>query len=266
MLYLNPGTNYTPWLFLDGTSAGSSYSNWQSLILSRAAVPAPIVARMWGSYNPQTRTGTVYAWFWSETTATLQVRVLFVITEDSIFYQAPNGDNLHNHVARDYIPDHIGTLVELRPGDTITVSYPFSLASNWVMEKCEIVAIIQNSIAINNVREIFQGAKIKIRDLPTAGVEEVVDFSRSFVKPQSSIIKSNIAEFLINLPANTNYILQVVNVSGQPIISHTGVSRGNEELIRLNLPKNLSSGLYFYRLELNPKFPLDVQGKFIILN
>ncbi|MCS7258010.1 MAG: Omp28-related outer membrane protein [candidate division WOR-3 bacterium] len=267
MLYLNPGTNYTPWLFMDGYSSGSNYSGWLSLILARAAVPSPIATRISGTYNPQNRSGTISLSLQSETTATLQARVLFVITEDSIFYQAPNGDNLHNHVARDYIPDHIGTLIELR--DTLTVSYPFTIASNWVAEKCEIVAIVQNSVAVNNTREVFQGAKIKVRDLAIVGLEEAPSAVSlcSIIKQRSFIVNNNIVEFIINLPDNTFYNLKIIDISGKTVLTKERLARGKTELVQLSLPENLKSGVYFYSLETNTSFKLQTEprGKFIVM-
>jgi hypothetical protein len=250
MLYLNPGTNYTPWLFIDGASSGSGYSNWQNLILDRASIETPITARIWGNYDPSTRNGIINVRFYSDSTTTLEGNVLFVLTEDSIQRSTPTGDLWHNHVARDYIPDHVGTPVILRYQDSVTVSQSFSLASNWVANQCEIVAMIQNPVAINNTKEIWQGAKVLIPELPMASIEENPPIQKTAYKitvyPNPCI---NQARFSFSMPAGSEYKIGFFDVSGRTVKTLNGVASGNNDLVNCDLRSSVTPGIYFYQFE-----------------
>lgn len=250
MLYLNPGTNYTPWLFIDGTSSGSGYTGWQGMILSRASVSSPASARMWGNYNPATGTGEIFVRFCSDTTAELNGNVLFVITEDSIMRATPNGDLWHNHVARDYIPDQIGTPVSLRQQDSVTVSYPFTINSGWVANRCEIIAIFQSQTLVGSTREIWQGAKKLVSELPVSSIEE-----NPIAQPHNYKISVNPnpcinqARFTFTLPAGNNYRINFFDAAGRTVKSFTGTASGNTESVHCDLSNSVNAGIYFYRFE-----------------
>jgi hypothetical protein len=262
MLYLNPGTNYTPWLFLDGSSMGSGYSGWGTMITSRASQGSPITARIWGDYNVSTRNGTIYVSFKSDSATTLQGNVLFIITEDSIQRSTPNGDLWHNHVARDYIPDHIGTPVTLRYQDSVTVTYPFNISSAWVDTKCEIVAMIQDPVAVGITKEIWQGAKIRLYDLNLSGIEENNETPRVSYKvnvaPNPCV---NQARFAFTLPNNTEYRISIFDISGREIKTLNGIASGKNEFVTCNLVNEVNSGVYFYRFESNTA---NTSGKIIV--
>lgn len=248
-----PGTTYyTPWLWIDGDySAGSSYSNWQNLILQRAAVESPINARIWGNYNQATRSGTIYVRFISDTVTTLQHRVLFVITEDSIQQATPNGDLWHNHVARDYIPDHIGTQVTLNYQDSVTVSYPFTIASNWAERRIEIIAMIQDPVTVNITKRINQGAKIKLLDLNLSGVEEsptpIINNYPVTVTPNPT---HHQVWFNFSLSQGSEYQISVFDMSGRLIRKLQGIANKDMEKVRFDLDRpQVKTGIYFYRFE-----------------
>ncbi len=247
MLYLNPGTNYTPWLFLDGVSSGSNYSGWQSLILGRSNVPSPVSARMWGNYNPSTRTGEIFVRFYSDTTAELVGNVFFVITEDSIMRSTPNGDLWHNHVARDYIPNEIGTPVSIRQEDSVTVSYPFFINSAWVANRCEIIAILQSQTLVGSIREIWQGAKAYVSELPLAAIEENITPKPKnytvFVNPNPCV---NHARFNFDLPFGTDYKINFFDAAGRSVKSYTGIASGQNESVNCDLSNSVKTGVYFY--------------------
>ncbi|MEO0077249.1 MAG: Omp28-related outer membrane protein [candidate division WOR-3 bacterium] len=256
-----PGTTYyTPWLWIDGDySAGSSYSNWENLILQRIAVPSPLTARMWGEYNPSTRSGTINVMFISDSNATLSGRVLFVITEDSIQRSTPNGDLWHNHVARDYIPDHIGTAVTLNYQDSVTVSFPFTISSSWVDYRCEIVAMIQDPVVVNVTKRIWQGAKIKLMDLNIIGIEEQTNnifSSKSItVRPNPCVAKT---QFSINLPIGENYRIKIFDIGGKLVKTLDGITTKDNEHVLCDF---MNAGVYFYAFESKH---LSKTGKIIV--
>lgn len=204
----------------------------------------------------------MYARFVSETTATLNGRVLFALTEDSIYYSAPNGDVWHNHVLRDYYPDHIGTAVELRYQDSVTVSYPFTINSGWVANRCEIVAMIQNPNLVGQTKEIWQGAKILIPELPLTAVEEV----RSITKNSPSIKTSpnpciNHVRFAFSMEPGSNYQITFSDITGRIIKQIGGVTRINDNTVDCNLKNSVAPGVYFYRFESEQ---INATGKIIV--
>ncbi|MEO0091657.1 MAG: Omp28-related outer membrane protein [candidate division WOR-3 bacterium] len=261
-----PGTTYyTPWLWIDGDySAGSSYSNWENLIVQRMGVPSRITARIWGNYNPTTRTGTIYARFISDTNATLYHNVLFVITEDSIYQPTPNGDLWHNHVARDYIPDHIGTQVTLAYQDSVTVSYPFSISQNWVAERCEIVTMIQDPTVINITKRIHQGAKIKLTELAYVGIDEAPKTPTVIYDANVKVIPNpcvNRTSFSFSLPFGTEYLISIFDAQGRNIRTLSGIASGKSECVNWNFNNIINAGVYFYLLQSSKG---NSAGKFIV--
>ncbi|MCX8014837.1 MAG: Omp28-related outer membrane protein, partial [candidate division WOR-3 bacterium] len=213
-----------------------------------------------GNYNPTTRTGTINVRFISDSVGTLNGRVLFVITEDSIQQSTPNGDLWHNHVARDYIPDHIGTAVTLNYQDSVTVSYPFTIASNWVPHRCEIVAMIQDPVVVNITKRVWQGAKIKLMDLNISGIEE--ENSNYLPAIKSISVNPNPCAgktvFAINLPSGETYQIKIFDVTGKLIKTISGImTKGNGRV----LCDFMNTGIYFYSFESKT---LNKTGKIIV--
>lgn len=245
-----PSSYYTPWLWLDGDPApGYNTGTWSTHITNRLNQPSPLTASIWGEYNTHTNSGTINVRFRNDSNATINANVLFVITEDNIAYTMPNGDGVHNHVARQFIPDHIGTAVSFNSGDSITVSYPFTIQSNWNAQNIEFVAIIQTPVLVGSTKEILQGAKIGILDL--AGVEELQNHPpvNSFhlrVLPNPCV---NQARFSFTLPAGSSYQINIFDASGRAVKTINGVATGNNDVVNCDLKNSVASGVYFYRFE-----------------
>lgn len=261
MTYLYPGPYYTPWLWFDGNAQGGyNTGTWASLITNRMSQPAPVTITMWGDLNQTTNTGTIYAQFRNDSNATINANVLFVITEDNIILHTPggNGDTMHNHVARAYLPNYTGSSVSIHAGDSITVSYPFTIQSNWYIRTCEIVAMIQNPIANGTTKEILQGAKINLLALP--GVEESHNDIRitSFVKvvPNPS---ANGTKFAFSLPSGTQYKISIFDAAGRNIKTLTGIATGRNDLVQWH--PEVRAGIYLYRFESNVT---NTSGKIIV--
>ena len=244
------GTSYaTPWLWYDGNPHGSYiYTNWQNLIVNRMNVASPVTITMWGNYNATTRSGTINARFRNDTPYPLAGNVLFVITEDSIQLSTPNGDLWHNHVARDYVPDYIGSAVEIAGGDSLTYSQPFTLLSNWNLNRCEIVTFFQNTrLAPDSTKEMYQGSMIKVRDILSGIEEERNDLpigSHSVqVLPNPGVSETR---FAFTLPTGNRYKINIFDVSGRTVKTLNGVAGGKRELVKCELNK---AGVYFYHFE-----------------
>jgi len=237
---------------------GSSYTSWSNLITTRMNQAAPVTESIWGNYNQQTGTGTVYAKFQNDSNATIDANVLFVVTEDNIAVTVANGDNMHNHVVRSYIPDYIGTPVTVRNGYPVTVSYPFTILPNWNLHNVEIVAMIQNPIAVGSTKEVLQAAIKKVEDM--TGIEEShndmpITASKVNVFPNPGI---NGTRFAFTLPMGTEYKINIFDVTGRTIKTLKGIGSGKQELVKCELNK---AGVYLYRFESNLS---NSSGKIIV--
>lgn len=243
----------TPWLWYDGNShAGYAYANWGNLILNRMDVESPLTIIMWGNYNPTTRTGTIYAKYRNDTQNSLSGNVLFVVTEDSIYRSVPNGDVWHNHVARDYIPDYLGTAFEIPRDDSVIYSQSFTIASSWIVNQCEIVTFFQDTrLSTDSIKDIYQGGKIMVRELTLSAVEEeqnsiTVGLSKVNVTPNPC---RNQTQFEISLPNGTDYKIGIFDISGREIKHLNGRVNSAREQINCSFSKNINPGVYFYRFE-----------------
>lgn len=165
-LYYHPPHIYG-WLYYDGDRHGTiNYATWRPKILGRMAEPAPVTITMWGDYNSSDGSGTIFVQYRNDSTASITGRALLVVTEDSIYFTGPNLDSIHNHVARDYLPDQDGSIITVAAGDSVVVSESFTIQPGWNESQCEIVAWIQNdSIYADSTREVWQGGMIKVMEL-----------------------------------------------------------------------------------------------------
>lgn len=244
----------TPWLWIDGNKDGAYiYSQWTSMITNRMNQPAPVIITMWGDWWPAQGTGTVYAQYRNDTTAALNGNALFVITEDSLFYSAGNGDQWHNQVARDYLPNHIGQAVSIAPGDSVTVSQTFTLGTTWNPDRIKFVTMFQdlNMNPMDSVIEIWQGG---ILDIDELGIEEYGnnEIAQSQIVPIPNPAVNG-TRFSFTLPNGNIYRISFYDISGRKIKTLSGVASGTEESVEWNLKNDqgtrVNAGVYLYRFE-----------------
>ena len=257
----------TPWLWYDGDQHGSyTYSQWQSKIVARMNQPAPVTVTMWGDYSQTDGTGMINAQFRNDGSTTLSGRVLYVITEDSIYYaQAPNGDVWHNHVARDYIPNYTGQSVSIPAGDSVTVAYPFTIQAGWDENRCEIITMFQDTqFQADSTKEVWQGGIKPVMDL--IGVEEY----ESDVMPVYAVTSipnpcvSN-TSFQFELPIVTDYRIDIYDVSGRRLRSLSGVTHQTQGSVNWDLTNDqgakVGAGVYLYRFTSEV---LNTSGKVVV--
>lgn len=256
----------TPWLWYDGDPHGSyTYSTWGSKIVTEMNRPAPFFCTMWGTYNQSTGNGTVYVKFKSDTTATVTGRIRFVLTEDSLYYSAPNGDVWHNHVARDYLPDTGGTVVTIAPGESVTVSRNFTVQPGWNANRCEIVAWIQSTVLLpDSTRDVWQSGLIKVTDL--TGVEEKMT-QKPIMNALTPIPNPCVdhTKFIFTLNKGESFRISIFDLSGRKIREIKGYATGDKQTINWDLKnqtgQRVNSGVYFYKfISLNK----GMSGKIII--
>ena len=266
--YYLGGTWYwaTPWLWYDGDPHSDWYNTWESKIVNRMNQPAPVTATMWGDYNASSMTGTIYAQFRNDSTETLNGHVLFVITEDSIQTSppVPNGDVWHNYVARDYLPNYTGTLVNIPAGDSVTVSEAFTIDAEWNRYKLTFVTWFQDDVLQpDSAKEIWQGGMI---DFSVFGIEEVpaedVSLQKVNVAPNPCVDGT---KFSFNLPTGSEYKIDIFDVTGRHVKTLAGLSSGNQEVVAWNLKDDrgfvIGAGVYLFRFESNV---VNTNGKIVV--
>jgi len=254
-----PSPYYTPWLYCDGGSSGSTYANWRNTITTKINRPAPMTQTMWGTYNSVNRTGTIYAKYRNDSTATIIARIYFVITEDSCYYAGSNGDPWHNHVARDYLPTQVGILDTIAPGDSTTQSRTFTLGGSWNVNRCKIISWIQ----WDALRWVFNGGTIKVSNL-TAVEEHDNQPSASGVTLAPNPCVNGTA-FRFQVPIGTGYTIRIFDVSGRCVRTMTGISRQSVETSTWNLRADhgdrVNAGVYLYTFE---SAGLNTSGKIVV--
>lgn len=255
----------SPWLWYDGDKHGTEdYNTWEPKIVNRMMHDAPVTLTMGGIFSANEDTGRVYAHFRNDSTDTITGRVIFVITEDSLFYPSPNGDLWHNHVPRDYVPDHNGQVVSIAPGDSLTIDQFFSLDTLWNDEMCEIVTWIQNdSMSADSIKEIWQGAMIKVTDL-TGIHEQETNVVRSRVDAYPNPCARDIT-FMLDIPSRSAYTLILYDVLGRPVRRFSGTAPVGRHEVTWNLldmaGRKVGTGIYFYYLKHKDT---QVHGKIVV--
>ncbi|MBD3162441.1 MAG: Omp28-related outer membrane protein [Candidatus Eisenbacteria bacterium] len=171
-----------PWLWLDGDKhPGWQHAYWEDHLQARLPVPSDLAIDLQGHYDPATRDGSVTIRIDNHAAQPLQGTVQCVLTESGLQYQAPNGQELHNHVMRDMIPTETGVEVSIAPGEPTFVTHPFQLEPDWDPAQCKLVCFVQDlAMQPDSTIEIWQGAKIAIGELslPSDVAEDPADGSR----------------------------------------------------------------------------------------
>jgi len=246
------GSYSYPWLWYDGNPHGGWIdSTWRVKIENRLSVPASVTITMWGTYNAGNGSGIIYARFRNDSTAAITGRALFVVTEDSIYYAGTNGDNWHNHVARDYLPDQNGQTITIPPADSITLNRNFTIQSAWPSNRCQILTWLQNdNLTPDSTKPMYQGAIKKVAEL--VAIDEFSIFRipapaiRAHPNPAHRVV-----QFDLDQPPGSEYSIQIFDPTGRQIKSFTGTIISINQTVVWNLNKKLSDGVYFFKFQNN---------------
>lgn len=258
--YYSGGAWYyaTPWLWYDGNPHGSyTYSTWQSKITTRMNQPANVTITMSGAYNPSTRRGYIQTQYRNDSNVTLaNVRAVRVITEDSIYYSAPNGDVWHNHVVRDYLPNQNGSIITINAGATYTITDTFTLNATWVAAKCQAVSWLQSEIQLaDSTKPIFQGGIKNFSELPIEEIEiNPLPSSLVWAIPNPCAAAT---EFVLPLRPGEPYTIFIHDVAGREINHLSGIAAMDHGRITWNLTdrsgSRVPSGVYLFRFASSAK-------------
>ncbi|UCG44134.1 MAG: Omp28-related outer membrane protein [candidate division WOR-3 bacterium] len=244
----------TPWAWIDGKQRGYQYYNWSGYVSQQLEVPADVGVNLSGSYDPTSRQGEVTAEFVNETGSPLQAVAFAAITEDSLYYQGPNGDPWHNHVCRDYLPDQYGTTVDLSATGSDTVVLPYDIRYDWNPEKCRIVVYLQNmTMQPDSSLPVYQGAETPVMDL--VGVEEQEPERQRIFGFGLSVSPNPVTEigfFRFQAPVGSRYALDVFAADGRLVRSLSGDVTGADMSAawdrRDDAGQRVARGIYAYRL------------------
>lgn len=230
-----------------------TYTDWETMIVARLAQPAPVTIELDGNYLAGSDTGTVYAKIRNDSTATISGRVLIVITEDSLFYAAPNGVMIHCNVPRDYIPDDSGTTVTIAPGDSVLVTQPITTNASWVDGRLNLLVWIQNDVMQpDSTKEIWQGKVVKLVELGIADDgNKTVDTRASIQSQPNPCVRGT--DFVFDLASGQTFSIRIFDITGREINNLSGFGTGQTQRLAWNLKDDrgypVTSGIYLYRFE-----------------
>jgi len=151
--YYDPG--YVPYFWIDGSPAGASHSYWDGMITNRESVPSLFEIHLDGSMGGDT--GRLKAKIIiTQAIPWPALVVRCVVTESNIYWPAPNQMLWHHQTMRDMVPGPSGTPITTQPGDTVEMSWYFTVDPAWVWDNCETVLFLQK----DEEREVLQSAKL----------------------------------------------------------------------------------------------------------
>ena len=212
----------------------------------RILQPTNVRLSITGTYDPGTREGTVKAVFYNNDTVAADGVCQMVITEDSMNYPAPNGDQWHNHVCRDYVPDQIGTGIHIPAGGYDTVT---SLHARAELGRA---AVRRHGLrAEPDLHPTTGTAGSRPGEVagPLTGLEEP-RVPASCYQNVSARVNPNPgrAHFRFVAPAPEGYRLGIYALDGTLVQEFTGTNRSGETSVNWQRDGSVARGVYAWRL------------------
>lgn len=250
----------TPWLWVDGNkTAAYLTSTWSSHISQRMQAPSDLEISISrdgggggaGSINLRVEINNTGS---SSMTGNLHC----VLTENDIQWPAPNGQQVHNHVPRIWWPDKNGMPLTIPSGNETTVPVSWNFQPTWNVDKLWMVAFLQSTtMQPDSTIEIYQGASVKITDIPTGIDAEENPLPASFQLFQNYPNPFNPTTTIsYRLPVKGDVQLTIYDQLGRQIrkLVNQTQSSGSHRIEWNGLDDNgneVSSGIYIYQLKSN---------------
>jgi hypothetical protein len=140
--------NGIKWI-IGGTSG--SYTQYRDSVNQQMTVNTPGKLTLKMRYNPYTRTGKVYAEFFSVDQITeTNLKLRYAITESHMYYpwgSPPVKQDSLQFIERKMLPNYPGVSFTVNQGETFADSQSFSISTSWVDYKCDVVVWIQSDVA-----------------------------------------------------------------------------------------------------------------------
>jgi hypothetical protein len=249
--YYNVGGD--PFFQIDGTVNGGTYGFWASLINTERSVTSELEITLSGRYLHFPAEGSLYVRIHVQSDPGLaNCRLRVALTEDDIYYYAPNGITTHNQTFRDMLPSPDGQPITLTVGQTIIDTIRFSTVSPEVIDNLNLIAFVQSDFN----KRVVQCATIKISDLLQEDVSDNIATPRSFALSQNYPNPFNAQTRIDFSTDGGNASLEIFNIIGAKIatVVDRNFGPGSYSVIwdgRDQTGRPISSGTYFYRLTNN---------------
>ncbi len=219
----------------------------------RILVPSDIRMTTTGTYNPSTRQGTITVVLFNSGMMPLDAVLHLAITEDSLYYAAPNGDQWHNHVLRDYVPTETGTPVSVPSGgyDTVTLSY--TIGAGWVERMCALVTYVQGPLQPDSSRPVYQGGVAPLLSFVGVAEPRIPDsFYDNLTVTAGPNPCPTSAEFCFTGRPGQSYRLTIFAPDGSRVREFTGTITTGQNKLNWDRTdahgRKVSRGIYGYRL------------------
>ena len=254
------GLNFVPYAIVGGLLvSGSTSSDFRSSILKLCQdAVSPLTLVLSGTYDSTAKSGQIIATL--NSTGRIidsDLRLFYMIIQDSILYTGTNGDPIHHQVYRQVLPTMDGRSIAINMGETLRDSATFSIpttgyAPPYVEEDCQVIAFLQS----NTTKNIWQSARIPLLSLLT-GVEGEPNKGptvRTSLLPCYPNPASGDVRLSYNLATEGQVRLAIYDVMGRRVKSlvnnrqlpgrHTITWDG-----RSDSGAKVSNGVYFYKLD-----------------
>ncbi|MFT4753334.1 MAG: hypothetical protein ACI85Q_000875 [Salibacteraceae bacterium] len=233
-------TNYygifgsTPRLVINGEviSASSSY-NSASLFTSYKSQTTPISLSLTQQYvgvdSIKVRVSVLV-----EATHSLAVQNLYVVlAEDTIFYNAPNGEDEHYDVFRNSLFGATGTAINLPSsvGDSLVFESTVAIDADWNEERMFALAILQDE----STKEVTQSESLSAIGNNTISGVPLISTAGSFQvfpNPVNNLLN-------ISLQKNETGEVKIVSITGKVVYTHI------IERTVIVSTQNFENGVYF---------------------
>jgi hypothetical protein len=245
--YYNP-VAATPQGWFDGTHQGST-SGWAASLDNLVAIESPLKIILSGTKSATqfnisaelTRTGNI---------ADNDLVIHFVVVED-LYYDGRNSISNHKHVMREMLPSPDGQSFTIIFNETKTIPQKITLEPNWDADSLSVVVFVQSI----GSRTVYQSETISYDELNVSGIEDKNSSAINFKLEQNYPNPFNPTTIIkYSVPASGFVSLKVYDVLGNEVAALVNEEKpaGSYEVefdSHSGSVRNLSSGIYFYKLQ-----------------
>ncbi len=254
------GLNFVPYVIAGGILVpGSTTSDYRSSILKLCQnAVSPLTLSLSGTYNSTAKNGRIIATL--NSTGRIidsDLRLFYMIIQDSILYTGTNGDPIHHQVYRQVLPTMDGRSIAINMGETLRDSATFSIptagyAPPYVEDDCQIIAFLQS----NDTKNIWQSASIPLLSLITGlqGQPEDRPVLRTLLLPSYPNPASGDVSISYNLSTEGQVRVGVYDIMGRMVKTLVNCRQlpGQYNMTwdgRNDTGAKVANGVYFYKLD-----------------